>query len=126
MKVTRTKTTITWSRVRNAPPGPISSQCNYTQFRGILPKLPSAKFSVSGYLLNVVTTGLVTADLQILPTNRSVLFLKQRNVCITKDIRRIALDLNNIVYEEVISTVQGDLVLVHSQKKVFISVTDLK
>jgi len=74
---------------------------------------------VPGYFLNVQT-----ADLQIQPVTRSVLFLKYRDVVITDYAWRMAIDLDTQSYGVVISTVRNDLMLVNKQKKEFTHVAE--
>ena len=73
---------------------------------------------VPGNFLNVQT-----ADLQIQPVNRSVLFFKERDA-ITNDTSSVAIDLATHPYEDVISTVRNDLMLVNKQKKEFTPVAE--
>ena len=51
--------------------------------------------------------------------NHCVIFLKENDVSLTNDMWHVALDLNTNAYEEIISTVKGDLLLVENQKKEF-------
>jgi len=75
---------------------------------------------VSGRLLNVKTT-----EVQILPVHKSVLFLG-KNVVITSDAWRVAIDLDTQVYEDAIATVRNDLASVDEQRKEFTPVAELK
>jgi len=58
--------------------------------------------------------------------NHSVIFLKENDVILTNDMWHVALDLNTNAYEEIISTVKGDLLLVENQKKEFTPISELK
>jgi hypothetical protein len=64
-----------------------------------------------------------TADLQIQPVNRSVLFLKDKHL-ITNYAWRMAIYLNTQSYGVVISTVRNDLMLVNKEMKEFTPVAE--
>ena len=68
----------------------------------------------------------VAAKYSIQPINHSVIFLKENDVILTNDMWHVALDLNTNAYEEIISTVKGDLLLVENQKKEFTPISELK
>jgi hypothetical protein len=74
----------------------------------------------SGHFLNVKMT-----EVQVLPINLSVLFLEERNVIITSDVWRVAIDLDTKVHKDAIATVRNDLTSVDKQKK-FTPVAELK
>jgi hypothetical protein len=59
---------------------------------------------VSGHFPNIKTT-----ELQVLPVNRNELFLKEKDVIVTSDAWRVAVDLDTQVYEDAIATVRYDL-----------------
>jgi hypothetical protein len=48
------------------------------------------------------------------PLNHSTIFLKTKDIIMTNDVWRIVLDLNLRPYENLISTLRGDLQLVHN------------
>jgi len=71
--------------------------------------------------LNVKTT-----EVQVLPVNKSVMFLEDRNVIVTSDAWRIAIELDTQVYEDAIAAVRNDLASVNKQTKEFTPVAELK
>jgi len=58
--------------------------------------------------------------------NKSVLFLEDRNVIITSDAWRVAIDLDTQVYKDAIATVRNDFASVDKQRKEFTPVAELK
>jgi len=52
--------------------------------------------------------------------------LKENDVILTNAMWHIALGVNTNTYEEIISTVKGDLLLVENQKKEFTPISELK
>ena len=54
------------------------------------------------------------------------MFLKENDVILTNDMWHVDLDVNTNTYEEIISTVKGDLVLVANKKKEFTPISELK
>jgi hypothetical protein len=54
-----------------------------------------------------------------------VIFSKHMDVILTNNAWRVAIDLDTSQYEEVISTLKSDLLLVESQKKEFTPVSEL-
>jgi len=75
---------------------------------------------VSGCLPIVMPTGF-----QIQPTNKSVLFLKEKDVILTNDFWRLAIDLDMSRYEDVVSSIRSDLMVVRKQKE-FTPISELK
>jgi hypothetical protein len=55
-----------------------------------------------------------------------MLFLEERDVIITSDVWRVAIDLDTQVYEDTIATVGNDLTSVDKQRKEFTPVAELK
>ena len=55
--------------------------------------------------------------MQVLPVNKSVLFLEEKTVIITSDAWRVAIDLDTQVYEDAIATGRNDLTSVDKQRK---------
>jgi hypothetical protein len=55
-------------------------------------------------------------ELQVLPINKSVLFLEDRNFIITRDAWRVVIDLDTQVYEDAIATVRNDVTSVDKGK----------
>jgi hypothetical protein len=53
-------------------------------------------------------------------------FLKDRDVILTNDAWHVAIDLNIRAYEDVLSDISGDLILVDKQKKEFTSISELR
>ena len=76
---------------------------------------------VSGRFLNLETT-----EVQVLPVNKSVLFLKEKNVIFTSDAWRVTIDIDTQVYEDAIATVRNNLTSVEKQRKEFAPVAELK
>ena len=76
---------------------------------------------VTGYLLSLIAAGLL-----IQPLNRSVVILKGKDVVLTNDVRRIVVDFEMSPYEEVISTIKEDLLIVEGQKREFTSISEIK
>jgi len=68
----------------------------------------------------------VAAKYSIRAINHSAIFLKENDVILTNDMWHIALDVSTNTYEEIISTVKGDLLLVVNQKKEFMPISELK
>ena len=60
------------------------------------------------------------------PINRSIVFLKDRDIVLSGDAWHVATDLNTDAYEDVLSTIQGDLILVEKQKQEFTSLSELR
>ena len=81
---------------------------------------------VTGYLLSFINTGLVAADLLVQPINNSVVFLKDRDIVLSGDACHVAIDLNTDAYEVVLSTIQGDLILVDKQKQELTTLSELR
>ena len=65
-------------------------------------------------------------EVQVLPINKSVLFLEDRNVIITSDAWRVAIDLDTQVYKDAIATVRNDFASVDKQRKEFTPVAEFK
>ena len=63
---------------------------------------------------------------KVIPFNKSVVFLENRNVIITNDARRVAIELDTHVYEDTIAKVRNDLASVDKQRKEFTPVAELK
>jgi len=55
-------------------------------------------------------------EVHVLPVNKSVLFLEDRNVIATSDAWRLAIDLDTQVYKDAIATVRNDLASVDKEK----------
>ena len=88
----------------------------------ITKQLIQRKFScVTGCLLNNVV-----AEPYIQPLNHSVAFSKERDIIISSDAWRVAINLDTNTYEEVISTIRTDLHLIEGQKTEFTPVLELK
>jgi hypothetical protein len=69
---------------------------------------------------------LIQAELSIQPLNSSVIILKQKDIIVTDDTWRIALDIDVNVFEEALSTIKADLLLIESQKQEFARISELK
>jgi len=66
---------------------------------------------VTGYLLTFIS-----AEITVQPLNRSAMFLKEKDIILTNENWRIAIDLDVTPYREVISKVREDLLVVEKQK----------
>jgi hypothetical protein len=58
------------------------------------------------------------AELFIQSLNRIVVFLKEKGIVFTNENLRIAINLDFTAYEDIISTVRLDVLLVKKQKKI--------
>jgi hypothetical protein len=67
----------------------------------------------------------VLAELHVQPLNHSVIFVKERDVILSNDQWRVAVNVNLSTYHEVLSTVKSDLLAVE-QRKEFTSTSELK
>lgn len=76
---------------------------------------------VAGCLLS-----LIVAELCIQPLNHSVVFLKERDIILSSDAWRIAIDLGVSDYEEAISTIRTDLRQIEGQRSEFAPLSELK
>jgi len=81
---------------------------------------------VTGYILRLITTGLVVADLLVEPINCSVVFVKVGDIVLSGDAWHVDIDLNTDAYEDVLSTFRVDLILVDKQKQKFTSLSELR
>ena len=69
---------------------------------------------------------LILAEPSIQPLNSSVIILKQKDIIVTDDAWRIAIDIDVNVFEEALSTIKADLILIESQKQEFTPLPELK
>jgi len=69
-------------------------------------------FYVAGYFLTVLL-----AELSIQPLNRSVVFLKEKDIFLTNDAWRIAIDVDMSTYEEAVATIKANLILLEGHRK---------
>ena len=63
---------------------------------------------------------------QIQHVNNSVTFLKEKDVILTNDHWRVAIDLDTSRYEDVISSIRSDLMVVSKQQKELTPMSELK
>jgi hypothetical protein len=63
---------------------------------------------------------------QIQPTNNSLLFLKEKDVILTNDHWLVAIDFDTSRYEDVISSIRSDLMVVSKQQKELTPISDPK
>jgi len=63
---------------------------------------------------------------QIQHVNNSVIFLKEKDVILTNDHWRVAIDHDTSRYEDVISSIRSDLMVVSKQQKEFTPMSELK
>ena len=72
-------------------------------------------------MLSLIAAGLLNQSL-----NRSVVILKGKYVVLTNDVRHIVVDFEMSSYEEVISTIKEDLLIVEGQKRELTSISEIK
>ena len=65
-------------------------------------------------------------QLYVQPLNHSVIFVKERDVILSKDQWRVAVNVNLNTYHEVLSIVKSDLLAVEQQRKEFTSTSESK
>ena len=58
----------------------------------------------------------VLAELSIQPLNRSIVFLKDKDIFLTNDAWRIAFDVDMSAYEEAVATIEADIILPEGQR----------
>jgi len=68
----------------------------------------------------------VLAELHVQPLNHIVVFMKERDVIVSNDQWRVAVNVNLGKYHEVLSTVKSHLLAVEQQRKWFMSTSELK
>ena len=83
-------------------------------------------FYVSGCFLSVQATNLEAAGVKIQPLKHGVIFVKERDIVLTNNAWRVAINLDRIPYEEAISKIREDLMLVEIYKKEFTSIAELR
>jgi len=66
------------------------------------------------------------AELHVQPLNHSVIFMKERDVVLSNDQWRVAVNVNLSTYYEILSTVKSDLLAVEQQRKEFTATSELK
>ena len=69
---------------------------------------------------------LVVAEIHVEPLNHSVAFSKERDIILSSDTWRVALDLHMNSYEEAISAIRADEQTIEEHRKEFAPVTELK
>ena len=84
-------------------------------------KLLSKVILFTGCLLTCIA-----AEIVIQPLNRSVLFLKEKDMVLTNTNWRIAVEFDMTPYQDVMSTVKEDLLLVKGQRKEYTAISELK
>ena len=62
----------------------------------------------------------IAAETFVHPLNGSVIFLKERDIILSNDIWRIAIDVKMDPYEEAISIIRGDFLTVEGRKQEFV------
>jgi len=68
----------------------------------------------------------IAAETFVQPLNRNVIFLKEGNIRLRKDVWRIAIDVTMEPYEEALSTIRGDLSTEEERKQEFTFNSELK
>ena len=68
----------------------------------------------------------IAAETFVHPLNRSVIFLKERDIILSNDVWRIAIDVKMEPYEEALSIIRGDLLTVEERKQEFTFSSELK
>ena len=76
---------------------------------------------VTGCFLN-----LIVAEIHVEPLNHSVAFLKERDIILSSDTWRVALDHHINPYEETISAIRSDVQTIEEHRKEFAPVSELK
>jgi len=66
----------------------------------------------------------VLAELRVQPLNHSVIFVKERDVILSNDQWRVAVNVSQSTYHEVLSTVKSELLAVEQQRKEFTSTSE--
>ena len=69
---------------------------------------------------------LILAELSIHSLNNSVIKLKQKDIVVTNDAGPIAVDTDVTVFEETLSTINADLLLIESQKQEFTPISEIE
>ena len=57
------------------------------------------------------------ADLSIQPVNRSVIFLKEKDITLTKGAWRIAIDVDMNAYEGAVASIKADIISLEGHRK---------
>ena len=60
------------------------------------------------------------------PLNNNVIFLKESDITLTNDAWRTAVNIDIRTYQDIISTIRQDLLLVEQNKKEFTSVSEIR
>ena len=81
---------------------------------------------VSGIIWSLIATNFVETDVLIQPLNHSVVYLNKKEVVLTNDFKRVVIDFRTDSYEEVISAIDEDLLVIERQRKEFTSVSELR
>ena len=61
------------------------------------------------------------ADVVLQPINRSVIFLKEKDITLTNGAWRIANDVDVSAYEEAVATVKADIISMKGHRKKWVS-----
>jgi hypothetical protein len=59
-------------------------------------------------------------------TNRSVVFLKEREIILTSETWRVAIDISIVPYEDAISIIKEHLLVIEKHKQEFTPISELK
>ena len=59
----------------------------------------------------------IAAETFVHPLNKSVIFLKERDIILSNDVWRIAIDVKMESHEEAFSIIRGDLLTVEERKQ---------
>ena len=70
--------------------------------------------------------GIVLADLSIQPINRSVIFLKEKDITLTNGAWRIATDVDMNAYEGTVATVKADIISLKGHRKKWVSNSEMQ
>ena len=60
------------------------------------------------------------------PINNNIIFLKETDITVTNDAWRIAVDIDTRTYQDIISTIRQDLLLVEQNKKESTSISEIR
>ena len=65
------------------------------------------------------------ADVVVQPINRSVIFLKEKDITLTNGAWRIAIDVDMSPYEEAVATVKTDITALEGHRKKWVSNSEM-
>ena len=66
------------------------------------------------------------ADVVVQPINRSVIFLKEKDITLTNGAWHIAIDVDMNTYEEAVATVKADIISLEGHSKKWVSNSEMQ